>query len=140
MSEGASKYWYWFPCILFPALAGGMAWGIRGQYGHETGAMMAGLLVSGTLVFLLGAKLPLRDAARARRRTSTAVASRPPISGSGSLPRSSQIPAITAPAEAMKSGTNRISRSRSSASRSGSARTLFAAPQIAHARIRDTAR
>lgn len=34
-----------FPMLL-GALAGGMGWGIRGQYGHETGAMMAGLLVS----------------------------------------------------------------------------------------------
>lgn len=33
-------------------MAGGMSWGIRGQYGHETGAMIAGLLVSLTLVFL----------------------------------------------------------------------------------------
>ncbi len=31
--------------MLFAAMAGGMAWGIRGQYGHETGAMIAGLLV-----------------------------------------------------------------------------------------------
>lgn len=33
-------------------MAGGMGWGIRGQYGHETGAMIAGLLVSLTLVIL----------------------------------------------------------------------------------------
>lgn len=37
--------------MLLSALAGGMAWGIRGQYGHESGAMMAGLLVG--LVFVL---------------------------------------------------------------------------------------
>jgi len=43
----------WWKPVLFAALAGGMAWGIRGQYGHETGAMIAGLLVSLTLVFLL---------------------------------------------------------------------------------------
>lgn len=36
--------------VLLAALAGGMGWGIRGQYGHETGAMIAGLLVSTTLV------------------------------------------------------------------------------------------
>ena len=42
----------WQP-VLFAALAGGMGWGIRGQYGHETGAMIAGLLVSSTLVYLL---------------------------------------------------------------------------------------
>ena len=34
------------------AMAGGMGWGIRGQYGHETGAMIAGVLVSLILVFL----------------------------------------------------------------------------------------
>jgi hypothetical protein len=32
--------------LLLTAAAGGMGWGIRGQYGHETGAMMAGLLVA----------------------------------------------------------------------------------------------
>jgi len=26
-------------------MAGGLGWGIRGQYGHEAGAMIAGLLV-----------------------------------------------------------------------------------------------
>ena len=36
--------------MLFTALAGGMGWGIRGQYGHETGAMLAGLLVALVLV------------------------------------------------------------------------------------------
>lgn len=39
--------------MIYAALAGGMAWGIRGQYGHETGAMMAGLLVSLTLMLVL---------------------------------------------------------------------------------------
>lgn len=38
--------------ILSTAMAGGMGWGIRGQYGHETGAMIAGLLVSLVIVFL----------------------------------------------------------------------------------------
>lgn len=37
--------------VILAALAGGMAWGIRGQFGHETGAMMAGILVG--LVFVL---------------------------------------------------------------------------------------
>lgn len=40
-------------CLLFGGLAGGMAWGIRGQYGHETGAMLAGLLVGLSLTLLL---------------------------------------------------------------------------------------
>ena len=36
----------WWQAMLFASLAGGLGWGIRGQYGHETGAMIAGLLVS----------------------------------------------------------------------------------------------
>ncbi|HEY3392971.1 MAG TPA: hypothetical protein VGK58_09705 [Lacipirellulaceae bacterium] len=32
--------------LLLSAAAGGMGWGIRGQYGHETGAMLAGVLVA----------------------------------------------------------------------------------------------
>jgi len=38
--------------MMTAAMAGGMGWGIRGQYGHETGAMIAGALVSLVLVFL----------------------------------------------------------------------------------------
>lgn len=41
----------WKP-VLLGAMAGGLGWGIRGQYGHETGAMIAGLLVSLTLTLL----------------------------------------------------------------------------------------
>lgn len=51
--------------MLLGALAGGMAWGIRGQYGHETGAMMAGLLVSLVLVILLAPHFTSLSAARA---------------------------------------------------------------------------
>src|SRR6185295_15438364 len=54
----------WRP-VLLAALAGGMGWGIRGQYGHETGAMIAGLLVSLVLVFLLCPQAALLPAARA---------------------------------------------------------------------------
>lgn len=39
--------------ILFAGCAGAMGWGIRGQYGHETGAMLAGLLVGLVLVVRL---------------------------------------------------------------------------------------
>jgi hypothetical protein len=38
--------------LLLCAAAGGMGWGIRGQYGHETGAMLAGVLV-GLVIGLL---------------------------------------------------------------------------------------
>ncbi|MFN0171333.1 MAG: hypothetical protein ACKV22_33370 [Bryobacteraceae bacterium] len=52
MSKQAGTNPWWRP-VLFAAFAGGMGWGIRGQYGHETGAMIAGLLVSLVLVLLL---------------------------------------------------------------------------------------
>ena len=54
-----------FAAILLPALAAGMGWGIRGQYGHETGAMMAGALASLTLVLLFAPNLPSLTGARA---------------------------------------------------------------------------
>jgi hypothetical protein len=41
----------WKP-IAYGAMAGGLGWGIRGQYGHETGAMIAGVLVSLVMVLL----------------------------------------------------------------------------------------
>ncbi|HIA46647.1 MAG TPA: hypothetical protein EYN96_01425 [Candidatus Hydrogenedentes bacterium] len=47
----------WWKPVLFAALAGGMGWGIRGQYGHETGAMNAGVMVSLVLAYLLCGKL-----------------------------------------------------------------------------------
>lgn len=51
--------------VLAATAAGGMAWGIRGQYGHETGAMIAGLLVSLALVVRLAPRAALLPAARA---------------------------------------------------------------------------
>lgn len=54
----------WQP-ILFAALAGGMGWGIRGQYGHETGAMIAGVLVTLTLALLLVPNAAAQPLARA---------------------------------------------------------------------------
>ena len=42
-----------FAAPLMGAAAGGMGWGIRGQYGHEWGAMVPGVLVGFVLVFLL---------------------------------------------------------------------------------------
>jgi hypothetical protein len=38
--------------MLLAAMAGGLGWGIRGQYGHETGAMIAGVLVGLVLVLI----------------------------------------------------------------------------------------
>lgn len=51
--------------MLLAGMAGGMAWGIRGQYGHETGAMIAGILVGFTLVLLHGRELSSLMCARA---------------------------------------------------------------------------
>lgn len=39
--------------VLGGAAAGALGWGIRGQYGHETGAMIAGLLVALVIVTCL---------------------------------------------------------------------------------------
>ncbi|MBL8851945.1 MAG: hypothetical protein JNG89_19890 [Planctomycetaceae bacterium] len=54
----------WQPMLL-AAMAGGLAWGIRGQYGHETGAMMAGLLMGFVLVLLFCLRANSLAAARA---------------------------------------------------------------------------
>ncbi len=51
--------------MMYATMAGGMAWGIRGQYGHETGAMIAGLLVSLALTLLLCPTINALSAARA---------------------------------------------------------------------------
>lgn len=51
--------------ILAAAAAGALGWGIRGQYGHETGAMIAGLLVSLVLVTALRPHAPAPWAMRA---------------------------------------------------------------------------
>lgn len=55
----------WWQPVVLAAMAGGMGWGIRGQYGHESGAMIAGLLVSLVLVFLFCPNAASLPAARA---------------------------------------------------------------------------
>ncbi len=52
-------------CMVLTAMAGGMGWGIRGQYGHETGAMIAGVLVGLVLLLLFGRGTTSLTAARA---------------------------------------------------------------------------
>ena len=59
--------------MLFTAMAGGLGWGIRGQYGHETGAMIAGLLVALVLVYLFGYQLSSLSAARAVALATVAI-------------------------------------------------------------------
>ncbi len=51
--------------MLLSAMAGGMGWGIRGQYGHQTGAMIAGLLVGLVLTMLFARGLCALSGARA---------------------------------------------------------------------------
>lgn len=51
--------------MILAGMAAGMGWGIRGQYGHETGAMMAGILFSLVMVFLYGSQLTSLSGARA---------------------------------------------------------------------------
>ncbi len=58
--------------LLTTAMAGGMGWGIRGQYGHETGAMIPGVLVALTLVFLFCPHATSLHAARAVALTTVA--------------------------------------------------------------------
>ena len=45
--------------------AGGLGWGIRGQYGHETGAMLSGVLVGAALLCVLGGRLGWSSSLRA---------------------------------------------------------------------------
>ena len=58
--------------LLVTSLAGGMGWGIRGQYGHETGAMVPGVLVGLSLVFFFCPRATSLGAARAVALTAIA--------------------------------------------------------------------
>lgn len=59
--------------MLLTAMAAGMGWGIRGQYGHESGAMIAGALTSLTLVMLFVPNVTSLSAARAAAMTTVAI-------------------------------------------------------------------
>ena len=50
--------------VLLPALAMGLGWGIRGQFGHETGAMVPGALVGLALAVVGSRELSPPDALR----------------------------------------------------------------------------
>lgn len=62
ISQDAPPLWL---ALLAGAMAGGMGWGIRGQYGHESGAMIAGVLVGLALVFLFCPRAGSLSCARA---------------------------------------------------------------------------
>ncbi len=59
--------------VLCGALAGGLGWGIRGQYGHESGAMMAGLLVSSVIAVGYLSHMPALFVARAMALATIAI-------------------------------------------------------------------
>ena len=68
-SSPAKHFWL----ILCGALAGGLGWGIRGQYGHESGAMMAGLLVSSVIAVGYLRHMPSLFVARAMALATIAI-------------------------------------------------------------------
>lgn len=70
---GVSESAAWWQTVVVAAMAGGMGWGIRGQYGHETGAMIAGLLVGLSLVVTCSPGAGLLPAARAVALTTVAM-------------------------------------------------------------------
>jgi hypothetical protein len=59
--------------MILSATAAGMGWGIRGQFGHETGAMIAGVLASLTLVMLFIPDVSSLSAARAAAMMTVAI-------------------------------------------------------------------
>ena len=61
----ASPLILFFAAPLMGAAAGGMGWGIRGQYGHEWGVMVPGVLIAFTSVFLFCKRAAALHAARA---------------------------------------------------------------------------
>ena len=56
---------HWLPSMVLMGMAGGLGWGIRGQYGHESGAMIAGVLVGCVAALLFARHFPSLRAARA---------------------------------------------------------------------------
>jgi hypothetical protein len=59
--------------MMLASMAAGMGWGIRGQYGHESGAMIAGVLTSTTLVMLFVPHASSLNAARAAAMMTVAI-------------------------------------------------------------------
>lgn len=59
--------------VLLTSMAAGTGWGIRGQYGHETGAMIAGTLAALTLVLLFVPGAVSLTGARAAAMMATAI-------------------------------------------------------------------
>ncbi|WP_435005073.1 hypothetical protein P12x_002963 [Tundrisphaera lichenicola] len=71
--EASKEHGPW-RAILLGAMAGGMGWGIRGQYGHETGAMIAGVLIGFAMVLLFLPRASSLRGARAVALTAIGIA------------------------------------------------------------------
>jgi len=71
--EGLDGVKLLFAAVVLTALAAGTGWGIRGQYGHETGAMIAGTLAALTLVLLFIPNALSLNGARAAAMMATAI-------------------------------------------------------------------
>ena len=65
--------WFAFLVMVLTAMAAGTGWGIRGQYGHETGAMIAGCLASLTLVLFFVPDVGSLKAARIAAMMTVAI-------------------------------------------------------------------
>ncbi len=68
-SEPRSCWW----AMLYTAMAAGMGWGIRGQYGHETGAMIAGALASLTIMMFFATNASTLAVSRAAAMATVAI-------------------------------------------------------------------
>ncbi len=62
-----------FFAMTVTAMAAGMGWGIRGQFGHESGAMIAGVLTSLSLVLMFVPQASSLKAARAAAMMAVAI-------------------------------------------------------------------
>lgn len=69
-SRSLTQHWAIVAC---GGLAGGLGWGIRGQYGHESGAMIAGLLVTTVIAIGYLRHLPSLRVARAMAIATVAI-------------------------------------------------------------------
>jgi MFS family permease len=59
------SFWSIVQAVVIVSMAAGLGWGIRGQYGHESGAMIAGALASLSLILFFTPNATSLAAARA---------------------------------------------------------------------------
>lgn len=65
--------WFAACAVVLTAMAAGMGWEIRGQFGHETGAMIAGVLTAFTLAMLFAPHLSSLAGIRAAAMMAVAI-------------------------------------------------------------------